>query len=112
MVIKSAADPVYRAALRAARDVDADSGPSRASAGVALAATLERHGIPVHAPEAKSAGRLPVGAIELDGHEGIMVSVAGDDRPDWAAVARQNRWQVVHLVHYAPRAVAIRSVAL
>lgn len=112
MVIKSAADPVYRAALRAARDVDADSAPSRASAGVALAATLERHGIPVHAPEAKSAGRLPAGAIELDGHEGIMVSVAGDDRPDWAAVARQNRWQVVHLVHYAPRAVAIRSVAL
>lgn len=108
---KSLTDPVYRAAILTARDIDANSDPTRTSAGVALAASLERHGVKL-ATNAKTAKTIP-GVIEIEGGEGIVVSVSGDDRPaDWTQIARQNHWRQTHLVHFAPQALSIKTVAV
>lgn len=109
---RSLTDPVYRAAILTARDIDAASDPTRASAGVALATSLERHGVKL-ANTPKSIARSIPGFIELDGGEGIVVSVPGDERPaDWTQIARQNRWRQTHLIHFAPQALSIKTVAV
>ena len=105
-------DPVYRAAILTARDIDTTSDPTRASAGVALATSLERHGAKL-----VSSLKRPVtfedGFLEIEGGEGIVVSVLGDDRPsDWIQYARKSHWRLTHLVHFAPQALSIKTVVV
>ena len=110
---KPPTDSVYRAAIHAARDLDTTSDTTRASAGVALAATLERHGVRLGGAPGKTAGKPIPGILELADAEGIVISVPGEDRPtEWAAIAHQNHWQRAHLVHFAPHALSIRTVAV
>ena len=110
---KTPTDSVYRAAILAARDIDTASDTTRNSAGIALAATLERHGVRVGGAQGKAAVKSMPGILELADAEGIVISVPGEDRPaDWPAVARQNHWQRAHLVHFAPHALSIRTVAV
>lgn len=110
---KALTDPVYRAAILAARDIDSGSDTTRASASVAMAATLERHGVRLKDVVMKPTGKPVPGLLELDGGEGVVVSVADEERStDWAAVSRQNRWRRVHLVHFAPRAISIKTMAV
>lgn len=109
---KSLTDPVYRAAILTARDIDTNPDPTRASAGVAMAASLERHGVRLSSGLKPSGKPIP-GVLEVEGGEGIVISVSGDDRPsDWAAIARQNRWRQTHLIHFAPHALSIKTVAV
>ena len=113
MGIKTPTDSIYRAAILTARDIDTDSGPTRATAGVALAATLERHGVHLTGADTKGQNKPVPGILELDGGEGIVISVAGEERTtDWTAISRQNRWRRVHLVHFAPRALSIKTVTV
>lgn len=109
---KSLTDPVYRAAILTARDIDTDSDPTRASAGVAMATSLERHGVKL-STSLKPLGKTIPGVLEVEGGEGIVISVPGDERPtDWTATARQNRWRQTHLIHFAPKALSIKTVAV
>ena len=109
---KSLTDPVYRAAILTARDIDANSEPTRASAAVAMAAALERHGVKLVAG-LKPAGKAVPGMIEVENGEGIVISVPGDDRPaDWPALARQNHWRQAHLIQFAPQSLSIKTVAV
>lgn len=107
-------DTIYRAAILTARDIDSSSEPSRASAAVAMAATLERHGVRLAANSgAKSAAKPQTGILEVEGGEGIVLSVPGDDKnADWTTISRQNRWRLAHLVNFAPHALSIKTVAV
>lgn len=110
---KTPTDSVYRAAILAARDLDTASDTTRSSAGVALAATLDRHGVRLGGAPGKTAIKSMPGILELADAEGIVISVPGEDRPtEWAAIARQNHWQRAHLIHFAPRTLSIRTVAV
>lgn len=113
MGTKTPTDSVYRAAILTAGDLDSITAPTRVSAGVALAATLERHGVRLaHAP-AKAQSKPVPGILELEDSEGIVISVTNEERPaDWMITARQNRWRRAHLVHFAPRALSIRTLAI
>ena len=109
---KSLTDPVYRAAILTARDIDTNSDPTRASAGVAMATSLERHGVKL-SNGLKPTGKSIPGVLEVEGGEGIVISVPGDDRPaDWMTIARQNHWRQTHLIHFASRALSIKTVAV
>ena len=109
---KTLTDSVYRAAILTARDIDSNSDPTRASAGVAMATTLERHGVRLSSG-IKPTGKPIPGVIEIEGGEGIIISVPDDDRPaDWTTIARQNRWHQTHLVHFAPQSLSIKTVAV
>lgn len=107
-------DTIYRAAILTARDIDSSSEPSRASAAVAMAATLERHGVRLAASVGgKSSAKPQAGILEIESGEGIVLSVPGDDRnTDWTAVSRQNRWRLAHLINFAPHALSIKTVAV
>jgi hypothetical protein len=110
---KTPTDTIYRAAILTARDIDSASEPSRAAAAVSLAATLERHGVRLAPVGGKSAAKPAAGILEVEGGEGIVVSVPGDDRTaDWTTVSRQNRWRLAHLVNFAPQALSIKTVAV
>ncbi len=111
---KTSTDTIYRAAILTARDIDSNSEPTRASAAVAMAATLERHGVRLAATGAgKSAAKPQAGILEIEGGEGIVLSVPGDDKSaDWTVVSRQNRWRLAHLISFAPHALSIRTVAV
>lgn len=109
---KPQSDSVYRAAILTARDIDTNSDPTRASAGVALATSLERHGVKP-STGLKPAGKSIAGVLGIEGGEGIVISLPGDDRPaDWTQIARQNHWHQTHLIHFAPRALSIKTVAV
>ena len=106
-------DSVYRAAILTAHDIDTISDPTRASAGVALAATLERHGVRIAPGQLKGQTRPLAGIFDLENGEGIVVSVPGDERPsDWMSLSKQNRWKMAHLVHFAPRSLSVRTVSV
>ncbi len=110
---KTPTDSVYRAALIVAHDLDSTPEPNRANAAVALAATLERHGVRLASHAGKAAIKPIPGIIETENGEGIVISTAGEERAaDWAAISRQNRWKLAHLINFAPRALTIRTVAV
>lgn len=110
---KTPTDSVYRAAILSARDIDTDSVPTRASAGVAMAATLERHGVRLADGGTKTSTKPPAGILEIEGGEGIVISVPGDERPaDWMALARQHRWRLAHLVSFGPRTLSVKTVSV
>ena len=109
---KPQSDPVYRAAILTARDIDSNSEPTRSSAGVAMATSLERHGVKL-LNRAKTPEKSITGVLEADTGDGIVISVPGDERQiDWMALARQNRWRHAHLIHFAPQALSIKTVVI
>jgi len=108
---KSSPDPIYRAAILAACDLDSDSADNRAAAGLAIASALDRLGLKATLND-KNGTRPAATQLTVEGTDGILVTVAGDEKPaDALALARSNHWQRVHHVHFALRAVTIKTLA-
>lgn len=111
MATKDSIDTIYRAAIMAAGDIDSESSPTRLTAAVSLAAALERYGVDVQWPDSKSNAK-PAGVFAVSG-DGVVISVNEDDRAsDWTSYGKQQHWQRLHLVNFAPRTLTVRTVTI
>ena len=99
------ADPIYRAVILAGGDLEKDAPPSREEAGRALWAALERTG--------RSAQMVDEhGVWVVDGIDGIMIGVSGEERgAEAATLLREHHWARVHLVTFAARTLSIKTIA-
>ena len=108
---KSSPDPIYRAAILAACDLDSESVDTRAAAGLAIASALDRLGVSATLND-KNPARPASTLLVVDGTDGVLVTVAGDEKPaDALVLARSNHWARIHHVHFTPRTVTIKTLA-
>lgn len=103
-------DQIYRAAIETAGHWDHGTLPDRGGAGRALLAVLEQHGLEPQQIMGDSEDD-PASCIGVTGSDGIVVTIAGEEfAGDVSRMLREHHWQRAHLVTFAMRSLAIKTV--
>lgn len=105
-----AVDQIYRAAIETAGHWDRGTPPDRGGAVRALLTVLEQHGLEPQQMAGESEDD-PASCIDVAGTDGIVVTTAGEDfTGDVGRMLREHHWQRAHLVTFATRSLAIKTV--
>lgn len=103
-------DQIYRAAIETAGHWDRGTPPDRGGACRALRAVLEQHGLEPQQIVGESEDDR-TSCVTVAGTDGIVVTTAGDEfTGDVSRMLREHRWQRAHLVTFARRSLAIKTV--
>jgi hypothetical protein len=108
-------DQIYRAAIEAAGHLDDTAIPDPPGACRLLTAALERRSlVVVSVVGGTNGGGVSAGRslLTVSDTDGIVVTIAGDDQlSDPGPLLRQHRWQRAHVMTFAPRALAIKTIS-
>ena len=104
-------DAIYAAGADAAGQLDKGAVPEGGGAARALAAALERRGLPV-APVVDADGQENPLLLSVGGHDGIAVTAAGDESAlEVGGLLRRHHWQRVHLFRFARQGLGIKTIS-